>query len=80
MLKEKLDEAVARHKNWLISGDNLASLLYGSQAVNSGIGLGFKKYVGLEARNDLGKSTLAGLANYVKEGKLHAVPGPIRGE
>jgi hypothetical protein len=63
-----------------MSGDNLASLLYGIQAVNSGIGLGFKKYVGLEARNDLGKSTPAGLANYVKEGNLHAVFGPIRGE
>ena len=66
VLKEKLDEEVARHKTWLISGDNLASLLYGSQSVNSGIGLGFKKYVGLEARNDLGKSTPAGLVNYVK--------------
>lgn len=80
VLKEKLDEEVARHKTWLMSGDNLASLLYGSQSVNSGIGLGFKKYVGLKARNDLGKSTPAGLANYVKERELHAVPGPIRGE
>lgn len=80
VLKQKLDEEIAKHKQWLISGDNLASVLYGSQAVNSGIGLGFKKYVGLEARNDLGKTTSAGLANYVKEGKLHAVPGPIRGE
>ena len=80
VLKEKLDEEVARHKTWLMSGDNLDSLLYGSQSINSGIGLGFKKYVGLEARNDLGKFTLAGLANYVKEEKLHAVSGPIRGE
>jgi hypothetical protein len=80
VLKEKHDNEVARHNQWLISGDNLSSLLYGSQAVNSSIGLGFKKYVGLEARNDLGKTTSAGLANYVKEGKLHAVPGPIRGE
>jgi hypothetical protein len=80
VLKEKYDKEVARHNQWLISGDNLSSLLYGSQSVNSGIGLGFKKYVGLEARNDLGKSTPAGLANYVKEGKLHAVAGPIRGE
>jgi hypothetical protein len=63
-----------------MSGDNLACELYGSQAVNSKIGLGFQKYVGLEARNDLGKSTPAGLANFVKEGNLHAVPGPIRGE
>ena len=47
-LQEKFDKEVALHKNWLISGDNLASYLYGSQAVNSGIGLGFKKYVGLE--------------------------------
>lgn len=38
MLKEKLDEEVARHKTWLMSGENLASLLYGSQSVNSGIG------------------------------------------
>ena len=80
MLKEKLDEEVARHKSWLISGDNLASLLYGSQSINSGIGLGFKKYVGLEVKNDLGKSTPAGLANYVKEDNIHAVAGPIRGE
>lgn len=79
-MKDKLDKEIALHKNWLISRDNLASHLYGSQAVNSCIGLGFKKYVGLEARNDMGKSTPAGLATYVKEGKLHAVPGPIRGE
>jgi hypothetical protein len=79
VLKDKLDKEIALHKNWLISGDNLASHLYGSQAVNSGIGLGFKKYVGLEARNDNGKSTPAGLASCVKEGEMHAVPGPIRG-
>jgi hypothetical protein len=79
VLKEKLDKEVARHKEWLMSGDKLASCLYGSQAVNSGIGLCFKKYVGLEARNDMGKSTPAGLANYVKEGDMHSVSGPIRG-
>jgi hypothetical protein len=79
VLKEKLDKEIDLHKKWLISGDNLASHLYGSQAINSGIGLGFKKYVGLEARNDNGKSTPAGLASYVKEGEMHKVPGPIRG-
>jgi predicted nucleic acid-binding Zn-ribbon protein len=43
VLKDKLDKEIALHMNWLILGDNLASHLYGSQAVNSGIGLGFKK-------------------------------------
>jgi hypothetical protein len=79
VLKDKLDKEIALHKKWLISRDNLASHLYGSQAINSGIGLGFQKYVGLEARNDNGKSTPAGLASYVKEGEMHKVPGPIRG-
>ena len=79
-LKEKLDEELARAKTWQMSGENLASLLYGSQPTNSVIGLRFKKYVGLEARDDHRKTTPAGLANFVKEGKLHAVPGPIRGE
>jgi hypothetical protein len=79
-VQDRLDKEVGRHKEWLMSGDKLASCLYGSQAVNSGIGLGFKKYVGLEARNDMGNSTPAGLATYVKKGELHAVPGPIRGE
>ena len=54
--------------------------MYGSQSVNSRIGLGFKKYVGPEAREDNRKSTKAGLEHHVKEGKLHVVPGPIRGE
>jgi hypothetical protein len=43
VLQDKFDKEVARHKEWLISGEKLASLLYSSQSVTSEIGLGFQK-------------------------------------
>ena len=54
-LKDKLDGEVTRHEEWMMSGKKLSTLLYGSQSVNSSVGLGFQKYVGLEARNDTSK-------------------------
>ena len=81
VLKEKLDKEVALHKEWLVSGDKLSSFLYGSQSVTSEHGLGFKKYVGVEANHQVDSKCKNHSApiNFLKEGEMHAVPGPIRG-
>lgn len=81
VLQEKLDKEVAKHKEWLVSGDKLSRLLYSSKSVTSEIGLGFKKYVGPEANQYLDKKNhnYSVPINYLKEGEIHAVPGPIRG-
>lgn len=81
VLQDKLDKEVARHNEWLVLGDKLSSLLYGSKSVTSEIGLGFKKYVGPEANHYLDKKSnnYSVPVKYLKEGEMHAVPGPIRG-
>lgn len=81
-LQDKLDKEVALHKEWLVSGDKLSSFLYGSQSVTSEFGLGFKKYVGVEANHHLDKKSNNNSApvKFLNEGEMHAVPGPIRGE
>ena len=43
VLQDKLDKEVTRHNEWLVSGNKLSSLLYGSKYITSEIGLGFKK-------------------------------------
>jgi hypothetical protein len=81
VLQDKFDKEVARHKEWLISGDKLASLLYSSQSVTSEIGLGFQKYVGAKVHHNLDKKSKNNHepVKFLKEGEMHAVPGPIRG-
>ena len=81
VLKDKLDNEVALHKEWLVSGDKLASFLYRSQSVTSEYGLGFQKYVGVEANHQFDKKSKNNSApvKFLKEGEMHAVPGPIRG-
>lgn len=81
VLQNKLDTEVTRHKEWLISGDKLANFLYGSQSVTSEFGLGFQKYVGVEANHYSDKKSKNNSApvKFLKEGEMHAVPGPIRG-
>jgi hypothetical protein len=81
VLQDKLDKEVARHNEWLVLGDKLSSLLYGSQSVTSEFGLGFQKYVGVEANHYSDKKSKNNSApvKILKEGEMHAVPGPIRG-
>jgi hypothetical protein len=81
VLQDKLNKEVARHKEWLISGNKLASLLYSSQSVTSELGLGFQKYVGAEVHHNLDKKSRNNPepVKFLKEGEMHAVPGPIRG-
>ena len=80
-MQDKFDKEVARHKEWLILGDKLASLLYSSQSVTSEIGLGFQKYVGAEVHHSSDKKSKYNPepVKFLKEGEMHAVPGLIRG-
>ena len=82
VLQDKLDKEVARHKEWLILGDKLNRLLYGSKSVTSEIGLGFQKYIVPEAHHYLDKNSKNNPepVKFLKEGEMHEVPGPIRGE
>ena len=75
-MKEKLDKEVALHKEWLVSGDKLSRFLYGSQSVTSEFGLGFQKYVGVEANHKFDKKShnYSVPVNYLKEGEMHVVP------